>query len=149
MSSQKKIAPAPPDDSPLWRPMSIGHLELANRLVALPVFSGYAYPDGRVSRLMLEHYGRLGDSGVGLVVVAIFAATMSALSSEYNIIAAVCTKDIYHGLIKKDKPINDKILLWMGRCSTIVVAFLCTLMGSQIDKLGGSFKYLFIIRYVY
>jgi Na+/proline symporter len=82
---------------------------------------------------------------MGLMVVSIFSATMSALSSEYNIIAAVCTKDIYQGLIKKDKPVSDKKLLWWGRFTTIAVAFACTFMGSHVDKLGGSFKYLFVV----
>jgi Na+/proline symporter len=79
---------------------------------------------------------------MGLIVIAIFAATMSALSSEYNIISAVATKDIYQGLIKKDEKIEDKKLLWAGRMTTLIVALLCTLVGSQVDKLGGAWHYM-------
>lgn len=43
---------------------------LGNRLVALPVFSGYALPDGRVSELLIDHYAALARSGVAMVVVA-------------------------------------------------------------------------------
>jgi 2,4-dienoyl-CoA reductase (NADPH2) len=85
MSSQQAIAPVASTDSPLWRPLNIGRLRLPNRLVALPVFSGYAYPDGRVSRLMLEHYGRMGGSGVGLVVVANAAVSADGLTSRHNL----------------------------------------------------------------
>ncbi len=65
--------------------MSIGRLQLSNRLVALPVFSGYAYPDGRVSPLLLDRYLRLGDSGAGLVVVANAAVSADGLTSRHNL----------------------------------------------------------------
>ncbi|MCK7503534.1 MAG: hypothetical protein MZV70_05110 [Desulfobacterales bacterium] len=38
--------------------------------MALPVFSGYALPDGRASELLIEHYAALARSGVAMVVVA-------------------------------------------------------------------------------
>jgi SSS family transporter len=82
---------------------------------------------------------------MGLVVVAIFSSTMSALSAEFNIISAVCTLDLYKGLIKKGKEVLDNKLLWIGRFTTVVVAVLCTLIGSQIDKLGGAFSYVFMV----
>jgi SSS family transporter len=80
---------------------------------------------------------------MGFVVVAVFSATMSALSSEYNIISAVCTRDIYQKMIKKGAPVDDKKILWGGRMATVVIAVLCTLVGSQIHKFGGSWTYLF------
>jgi SSS family transporter len=82
---------------------------------------------------------------MGLVVVAIFAATMSALSSDYNILSAVSTRDIYQALIKKGREIKDKKLLWMGRYTTLGIALLCTLIGSQVDKMGGAFMYVWIL----
>jgi SSS family transporter len=88
---------------------------------------------------------KLLPAGVmGFIVVAMFCATMSALSSEYNIMSAVCTKDLYQGLIKKDAHISEKRLLWLGRYTTLAIALACTLIGSQIDKMGGAFKFLFI-----
>jgi 2,4-dienoyl-CoA reductase-like NADH-dependent reductase (Old Yellow Enzyme family) len=54
----------------LFTPFAIGPLTLKNRLVALPVFTGYALPDGRVSDLLIEHYASLAESGVAMVVVA-------------------------------------------------------------------------------
>ena len=54
----------------LFTPFAIGPLTLKNRLVALPVFTGYALPDGRVSDLLIGHYASLAESGVAMVVVA-------------------------------------------------------------------------------
>ena len=41
-------------------------------------------------------------------------ATMSALSSEYNILSAVCTNDIYRDLVKKIKK-NQRTKIVMDR----------------------------------
>lgn len=54
----------------LFTPFRLGPHLLGNRLVALPVFSGYALPDGRASELLVEHYAALARSGVAMVVVA-------------------------------------------------------------------------------
>ncbi len=54
----------------IFNPINIGHQRFKNRLVALPVYTGYAHSDGKVSDLLIEHYKRLADSGVALVVVA-------------------------------------------------------------------------------
>jgi Na+/proline symporter len=57
----------------------------------------------------------------------------------------VCTKDIYQGLIRRGKQIADNKLLWMGRFTTIGIAFCCTLVGSQVDKMGGAFTFVFTL----
>ncbi len=54
----------------LFTSFRLGPCTLENRLVALPVFSGYARPDGRASELLIEHYASLARSGVAMVVVA-------------------------------------------------------------------------------
>ena len=51
----------------LFSHFRLGPYQLKNRLVALPVYTGYAHPDGRVSALLIEHYSRLAASGVALV----------------------------------------------------------------------------------
>jgi 2,4-dienoyl-CoA reductase-like NADH-dependent reductase (Old Yellow Enzyme family)/nucleotide-binding universal stress UspA family protein len=85
MPAQAFPDPASTGDSPLGRPLNIGRLGLANRLVALPVFSGYAYPDGQVSPLLLDRYRRLGESGAGLVVVANVGVSADGLTSRHNL----------------------------------------------------------------
>lgn len=73
------------DTSALFSPADIGGLRLSNRLAALPVFTGYAHTDGRVSPLLLEHYRRLADSGVALVVIGNLAVAPNGATSAYNL----------------------------------------------------------------
>jgi 2,4-dienoyl-CoA reductase (NADPH2) len=51
----------------------------------LPVYTGYAYPDGRVSPQLIEHYTKLAQSGVAMVVVANAAVTSDGVTSTYNL----------------------------------------------------------------
>jgi 2,4-dienoyl-CoA reductase-like NADH-dependent reductase (Old Yellow Enzyme family)/nucleotide-binding universal stress UspA family protein len=69
----------------LFTPFQLGPYVLKNRLVALPLFTGYAMPDGRVSRLMIEHYTRLAASGVAMVVVANAAVSPDGIVSSNNL----------------------------------------------------------------
>ena len=66
-------------------PMQMGSRRLKNRLVALPVFTGYANPDGSVSSLLLKNYTALATSGVSMVVVANVAVSPDGVTSRYNL----------------------------------------------------------------
>ena len=70
----------------LFSPTKIQDLALKNRLVALPVFTGYALPDGSVSPLMIEHYQRLALSGVSVVVVPNVAIAENGRTSERSLL---------------------------------------------------------------
>ncbi len=70
----------------LFSPTKIQGLRLKNRLVSLPVFTGYALPDARVSPLMLEHYRRLARSGAAVVTVPNVAVTENGRSSERSLL---------------------------------------------------------------
>lgn len=69
----------------IFSPFRLGLQQLKNRLVALPVFTGYAYPDGRVSPQLIEHYTNLAQSGVAMVVVANAAVSSDGVTSTYNL----------------------------------------------------------------
>jgi 2,4-dienoyl-CoA reductase-like NADH-dependent reductase (Old Yellow Enzyme family)/nucleotide-binding universal stress UspA family protein len=69
----------------LFTPFQLGPYTLKNRLVALPLFTGYAMPDGRVSPLIIEHYTRLAASGVAMVVVANVAVAPDGIVSANNL----------------------------------------------------------------
>ncbi len=76
----------PESDYPfLFSPFRLGPFDLKNRIVALPVFTGYAHPDGRVSPLLIDFYARMADSGAALVVVANAAVSWDSIVSEYNL----------------------------------------------------------------
>lgn len=72
---------------PLFAPLSFSGLELGNRLAALPLYTGYAYPDGRVSPLLLERYWLLARSGPGLVICENAAVSGDGRTSPHTICA--------------------------------------------------------------
>lgn len=63
----------------------LGPHRLRNRLVALPVFTGYAHPGGWVSSLLVNHYKELACTGVGAVVVANAAVAADGVASTHNL----------------------------------------------------------------
>lgn len=89
----------------LFTPYPLGPCRLKNRLIALPVFTGYAFPDGRVSPQMIEHCARLSGSGVAMVVVANAAVADEGATSTYSLRA---DKDNYlRGLIRLAAVIHE------------------------------------------
>ncbi|MFX1760607.1 FAD-dependent oxidoreductase [Rhodococcus sp. As11] len=53
----------------LFTPGRIGALEIPNRVVKSPQSTATSNPDGTVSRRTIEHYRRLGEGGIGLVMM--------------------------------------------------------------------------------
>lgn len=69
---------------------------------------------------------------LGLAVAAMFAATMSTLSSDYNVCAGVLTNDVYRRLFRPDASQGELVLV--GRLMTIligIVALLTAILMSQ------------------
>ena len=75
---------------------------------------------------------------MGLMVAAMFAATMSVLSGEYNVTAGVLTKDIYQRLF--NKAAADKELLWVGRLMTLALGAMITVGALSVGGFGGAFE---------
>ena len=73
---------------------------------------------------------------IGLVIAAMFAATMSMLSSDYNVAANVLTNDVYYRLIRKKA--SQKELVFVGRVTTIVVGLLSLGISFFMLNLGGE-----------
>ncbi len=73
---------------------------------------------------------------IGLVIAAMFAATMSMLSSDYNVAANVLTNDVYFRHINKNA--SQKNLVMVGRIMTIVVGLLSLGVAFFMLKLGGE-----------
>ena len=69
----------------LFRPFHIGSLRLQNRIVALPLHTGFAHPDGRVSSLLLDFTRSQARSGAGMVVTANAAVSEDGVVSRYNL----------------------------------------------------------------
>ena len=75
---------------------------------------------------------------MGVMIASMFAATMSSLNAEYNVIASVVSKDFYQRLINKHA--TDKQLLIVAKLSTIVVGALVLFGGLFIKDFGGAFE---------
>ncbi len=73
---------------------------------------------------------------IGLVIAAMFAATMSMLSSDYNVAANVLTNDIYLRHINKSA--SQKHLVFIGRVMTIVIGLLSLGIAFFMLELGGE-----------
>lgn len=71
MSDFHKASPSAdaPFHAGLFRPARIGKLPLKNRIVKSPQTTGLSNQDGTVTRRTIDHYKRLAEGGVGLVIV--------------------------------------------------------------------------------
>ena len=53
----------------LFNPIKIGEMELKNRLVMLPVTTGYGEDDGAVGDRFVDYFTERAKGGVGLIIV--------------------------------------------------------------------------------
>lgn len=75
---------------------------------------------------------------MGIMIASMFAATMSTLNAEYNVIASVLSKDFYQRLINSKA--SDRQLLNIAKISTILVGLLTLLGALFISDFGGAFE---------
>ena len=73
---------------------------------------------------------------LGLVVAAMFAATMSMLSSDYNVSANVLTNDVYRRLLRPTA--SDRELVLVGRITTLLVGILAMAVALVIARGKGE-----------
>jgi solute:Na+ symporter, SSS family len=64
---------------------------------------------------------------MGLMIAAMFSATMSTLSADYNVMASVITEDVYRRLI--DPGASQRRLVLVGRLATLVVGLITICIG--------------------
>lgn len=82
-------------------------------------------------------------SGIlGLIIAAMFAATMSMLSSDYNVCAGVLTNDVYRRWVRPNA--SQKELVMVGRLMTLLVGGFA--LGAAFLMSAGTgedlFKYM-------
>ena len=73
---------------------------------------------------------------VGLIVAAMFSATMSMLSSDYNVCANVLTNDVYRRYIRPHA--SAKELVFTGRIMTLVVGLLVIATAMLLGGMSGE-----------
>ncbi len=59
---------------------------------------------------------------VGIIVAAMFSATMATVSADFNAIASVLTQDVYHRLI--NPAARERTLVTIGRLNTLILGVL-------------------------
>ncbi|HOZ49612.1 MAG TPA: hypothetical protein PLO37_12490 [Candidatus Hydrogenedentes bacterium] len=64
---------------------------------------------------------------VGMMIAAMFSATMSMLSSDYNAVAAVLTNDVYKRLIGRNA--SERSLVRVGRVATLLIGLVALGVG--------------------
>jgi solute:Na+ symporter, SSS family len=100
-------------------------------LVLLPAFAARIFLPGveDANTIYAEVCRMLLPAGMlGMIIAAMFSATMSMLSSDYNAVAAVITNDIYRHF--RGKRSTDRGLVLVARLSTLLVGIIA--MGIAI-----------------
>ncbi len=64
---------------------------------------------------------------IGVFVAAMLAATMSTLSSVYNMVSSIFARDMYQGLFRRST--KDEELLKIGRIASVCIGILVTLLA--------------------
>jgi Na+/proline symporter len=75
---------------------------------------------------------------MGLMMAAMFAATMSVLSAEYNVTASVLTRDIYQRVFRPNASGKESLLV--GRLMTLLVGSIVTIGALFVAGFGGAFE---------
>jgi len=78
---------------------------------------------------------------VGIVIAGMLAATMSSLSSEFNILAGIYTNDFFVRFLKRDA--NDRQIVLQARLATVGIGTVTTVLGlAVIHHDGGVFVFV-------
>lgn len=96
--------------------------DLPNKEMAYVAISSYLLPAGLM----------------GVMIASMFAATMSSLNSDYNVIASVLSKDVYQRLINNKA--TDRQMLIVAKSSTVMVGAAVLIGGLFIKDFGGAFE---------
>jgi Na+/proline symporter len=80
----------------------------------------------------------LPEGIMGLMIAAMFAATMSVLSAEYNVTASVLTRDIYQRVFRPNASGKESLLV--GRVMTLLVGCIVTVGALFVAGFGGAFE---------
>ena len=78
---------------------------------------------------------------LGVMVAAIFAATMSSADTVFNWLAAVLTKDVYvpvHRRLRSREP-SERAQLAMGKGSVAVMGLIAIAVALTMERYGGAF----------
>jgi len=73
---------------------------------------------------------------VGLVTAAMFSATLSMLSGDYNVCASVLTNDVYRRMIRPNATQKECVVI--GRLMTLLVGGIVITLAVSLSQMGGE-----------
>jgi SSS family transporter len=78
---------------------------------------------------------------LGIMVAAIFAATMSSADTTFNWLAAVLTKDVYVPAAERvqgHEP-TERTQLWVGKACVAIMGVIAIWVALNMERFGGAF----------
>ena len=107
-------------------------------LILLPGFAARLLPEAIApNSVYAEVCRQLLPAGlIGMVIAAMFSATMSTLSGDYNAVAAVLTKDLYARLFFRGGEPRAPVLA--GRIATLIVGMLALGIALLLARIPGE-----------
>lgn len=108
-------------------------------LMFMPAMAAYHFVSGldNANKVFPEICALLLPMGlVGLMIAAMFSATMSMLSADYNVCASVLTNDIYRRLIRPSA--SQKELVFIGRVTTLLVGVISLGVAFYMNRVGSG-----------
>ena len=113
--------------------------------MAASIFMGGVENPDQIYGLLCRHLLPVGL--LGMMVAAMFSATMSLLSSDYNAIASVLTTDIYKRLFARSA--SNRSLVLAGRVFTLIVGAIAVGIALLVTRVGGSATFFDIVVAVF
>jgi Na+/proline symporter len=77
----------------------------------------------------------LPDGLIGLMIAAMFSATVSTVDAELNVFAGILTKDFYKQIWKKA---TEKSQVFVGRALTLLLGAMVTWLAILVPAMGGA-----------
>ena len=99
----------------------------------MPAFPALGKPQDVYVHLIFE---LLPAGMIGIIVAALFSATMATVSADLNAIASVLTKDIYQRILSPTA--SEKRLVAVGRTMTVVLGAAIVGISLWLDKNGRN-----------
>lgn len=97
----------------------------------MPTFAAQQKPQDVYVHLIFE---LLPAGMIGIIVAALFSATMATVSADLNAIASVLTKDIYQRIFKRDA--LEKQLVAVGRAMTLFLGACIIGISLWVERSG-------------
>ena len=84
---------------------------------------------------------------MGLLVAAMFSATLSTIGNEFNVLSGILTKDFYQKIIRPGA--DDKRLVFVGRINTAIIGGLVTVLAVGLMYVKKVFNLIDIMVKVF